>query len=259
MKNKLRIIKIGGNLIDDENQLNTFLNDFSRLDGLKILVHGGGKMASELSRKLGFEPQLIDGRRITANHDLEIATMVYAGLINKNITAKLQALQCNAMGLSGADANTMLSKKRAAKPVDFGFVGDIEHINTASIQLFLNNQLTPVFCAITHDGNGQLLNTNADTIAADLAIALSEQYEIALHYCFEKQGVLRDVNQENSVIPHINTESYAALKAQGIIDKGMLPKMENCFRAIQNNVSKVIIGNAASINPTTHLFTIVER
>ncbi len=255
MKNKLQIIKIGGNLIDDETPLNSFLFDFSQLEGLKILVHGGGKMASELSRKLGFEPQLIDGRRITSIQDLDVATMVYAGLINKNIIAKLQKLNCNAIGLSGADANIIQAKKRGIIPIDFGFVGDVEHVDTRIIQLLLNNHLTPVFSAITHDGNGQLLNTNADTIAAELAIVLSPYFDTELHYCFEKQGVLLDVNKENSVIKMINYEKYIELKTTGVIDKGMLPKMENCFRALKHDVSKVIIGNADSIKSSNQLYT----
>lgn len=258
MKTKLHIIKIGGNLIDDANQLNTFLSNFSKLKGLKILVHGGGKKATELSRKLGIEPVLMEGRRITSEKDLEIATMVYAGLINKNITAQLQAMNCNAIGLSGADANSIESSKRASYPIDFGYVGDIVTVNTQLLEILLYNDILPVFCAITHDGKGQLLNTNADTIAADLASALSNNYEVKLHYCFEKQGVLLNIKQEDSVIPFINSVKYAELKTLGIIDKGMLPKLENCFRALKNNVSKVIIGNAASITTENQLYTTLE-
>ncbi len=258
MKTKLHIIKIGGNLIDDAGQLNTFLSNFSNLKGLKILVHGGGKKATELSIKLGIEPVLMDGRRITSNKDLEIATMVYAGLINKNITAKLQSLNGNAIGLTGADGNAIVSIKRTSVPIDFGFVGDVVAVNITFLQMLLTGNFIPVFCAITHDRNGQLLNTNADTIAADIAIALSNDYEVILHYCFEKQGVLLDINQEDSVIPLINSDKYNELKTLGVIDKGMLPKLENCFRALKNKVSKVIIGNAVSITTENQLHTTLE-
>lgn len=257
MKNKLTIIKIGGNLIDNENQLTSFITDFAKLEGLKILVHGGGKKTSELSIKLGFEPLFIDGRRITSQNELEIATMVYAGLINKNITSKLQAAGCNALGLTGADANMIQSKKREVNPIDFGFVGDINHINIKPIQLLLNNHITPVFCAITHDTKGQLFNTNADTVAAELAIALSTLYETTLYYCFEKQGVLMNINLEDSVIPLINSTIYTELKKSEIITKGMLPKLENSFQALHKGVTRVIIGNADSIKPTTLIRTTI--
>lgn len=253
----MRIVKIGGHVIDNVTQLNQFLSDFARMKGLKILVHGGGRRASELSRLIGLTPQFQDGRRITSEQDLEIVTMVYAGLINKNITARLQSLQCNAMGLSGADNNCILSNKRPVHPVDFGWVGDIKSVNAKAVQAFLMQSITPVFCAITHDGNGQLLNTNADTIAAELAIGLSAYYETELIYCFEKRGVLENMQDENSVLLRIDRDKFNALKKENLIQEGMLPKMHNCFDALEKNVSKVIIGNIGVINGKSKLFTTI--
>jgi len=188
MRTKLSIIKIGGEQIDDSTQLETFLHNFTQLEGFKILVHGGGKLASQLSLKLGIEPQMVDGRRVTSQADLEVITMVYAGLLNKKISAQLQSLGCNALGLSGADANCITSEKRPKSSIDFGSVGDVKIVNTATIHALLQQKLTPVFCALTHDGKGQLLNTNADTIAAELAIGMSALYETELIYCFNKKG-----------------------------------------------------------------------
>jgi len=255
MKNKLQVVKIGGNIINDEQLLDKFLSDFAQLEGAKILVHGGGKLATELSKQLGVVTQMINGRRVTSDKDIDIVTMVYAGLINKKITAKLQGNHCNAIGLSGADANSIQASKRPASPTDYGWVGDIESVNNETIALFLENNITPVFCAISHDNKGQLLNTNADTISSEIAISMSENFEVTLIYCFEKQGVLKDVNDENSVISSINTEVYSALKKNKIIHEGMLPKMENCFHALANNVSKVKIGNINMINNTNSLYT----
>ena len=255
MKTKLRIIKIGGNVIDDSENLDLFLANFARLDGFNILVHGGGKLATKLSDKLGVDVQLIDGRRITSSENLEVVTMVYAGLINKQICAKLQGYGCNAIGLSGADANCITSTKRPPTPINYGYVGDIKTVDTTAINNFLKEDITPVFCAITHDGNGQLLNTNADTIAAEVAIAMSSDYETELIYCFEKKGVLANVEDDNSVISSINMEKYEALKAKGTINSGMLPKMENCFHALKQNVSKVIIGSVGVIEETNDKHT----
>lgn len=255
MKNKLQVIKIGGNIINDDQLLDKFLSDFAKIEGAKILVHGGGKLATEVSEQLGVVTQMVNGRRITSDKDIDIVTMVYAGLISKKITAKLQELNCNAIGLSGADGNSILATKRPALPTDYGWVGDVESVNNETIALFLENKITPVFCAITHDNNGHLLNTNADTIASEIAIAMSKEYETELMYCFEKKGVLRDVADDDSVITSINTEEYNDLKTNGIIHEGMLPKMENCFHALAKNVSKVIIGNTTIIQNKNSSYT----
>lgn len=240
--NTLKIIKIGGNIIDNEAALNAFLKDFSKIESPKILIHGGGKLATKLSNQMGVEVKMIEGRRITDQDTLDIITMVYAGKINKDIVAKLQANQCNAIGFSGADGNAIVSIKRPVKTIDYGFVGDVVKVNTETLEILLKNKVTPVFCAITHDENGQLLNTNADTIASELAIAFANMYHTELYYCFEKNGVLKDVNDDNSVIQHIDSNNYQSLIDHKIIADGMLPKMNNCFHAINKNVEKVCIG-----------------
>jgi acetylglutamate kinase len=255
----LKIIKIGGNIIDDDKALNDFLAGFATLPGPKLLVHGGGKLATKLADKMNVEVKMTNGRRITDADTLDIITMVYAGKINKNIVAKLQALNCNSIGFSGADGNSIVSVKRPVKEVDFGFVGDIEKVNTKTLNVLLNNQVTPVFCAITHNGKGQLFNTNADTIASELAIGFANQYKTELYYCFEKKGVLKDLNDDNSVIENINTKSYKKFIDEGIIADGMLPKLNNCFHAIENNVSKVCIGNPTMLFQTNSKFTTIEK
>ena len=255
----LKIIKIGGNIIDDDKALNDFLAGFATLPGPKLLVHGGGKLATKLADKMNVEVKMTNGRRITDADTLDIITMVYAGKINKNIVAKLQALNCNSIGFSGADGNSIVSVKRPVKEVDFGFVGDIEKVNTKTLNVLLNNQVTPVFCAITHNGKGQLFNTNADTIASELAIGFANQYKTELYYCFEKKGVLKDLNDDNSVIENINTKSYKKFIDEGIIADGMLPKLNNCFHAIENKVSKVCIGNPTMLFQTNSKFTTIEK
>lgn len=247
MKKQLSIIKIGGNVINSNAQLDSFLSDFKALQGLKILVHGGGRKATEIADSMGLEPKMIGGRRVTDEANLEIVTMVYAGLLNKNIVAKLQAKDCNALGLSGADANVIRAHKRIVKEIDYGFAGDIDEVENKTIALFLNGGIIPVFSAITHDRQGQLLNTNADTIAAELAKGLSADFDVELIYCFEKMGVLKDMEDEESVIENINSESYKLLKSEGVINEGMLPKLENCFNSLQNGVRKVIIGKSEMI------------
>jgi len=242
MKSKLSIVKIGGNVINDDNKLQSFLNDFSDIDSLKILVHGGGKRATDLAAALGLETKMVDGRRITDRANLDIVTMVYAGLLNKNIVAKLQANTCNAIGLTGADANLIKAHKRIVKDIDYGYAGDIDSIDEATIGLLLKHGIVPVFSAITHDQKGQLLNTNADTIASELAKGLASFYEVELIYCFEKNGVLLHLDDDDSVIEHINKEKYTQLKAEKTIAAGMLPKLENCFESLENGVEKVIIG-----------------
>ncbi|WP_437396582.1 acetylglutamate kinase [Flagellimonas lutimaris] len=243
MKQKLSIVKIGGNLIEDTQGFKHVLDLFSKMDGNKILVHGGGKKATELANQLGIESKMVNGRRITNAETLDIALMIYGGLFSKRIVAQLQALGTDAIGMSGADADAIRAHKRPKKNVDFGFVGDVDVVNTYAILKLLQAGFTPIFCALTHDGKGQMLNTNADTIAAELAIAMSDQFETTLYYCFEKKGVLQDIEDENSVIQHIDSKGYDELLAYGIIADGMLPKMHNCFYALRNEVSKVCVGN----------------
>lgn len=254
-KQSLQIIKIGGNIINDKETLSTFLSNFSKIKGLKILVHGGGKRATVMANDLGLQPKMIGGRRVTDETNLEIVTMVYAGLLNKNITAELQLNNCNAIGLSGTDANCILAHKRIIKDIDYGFAGDVDEVNSEVIKLFLENKMTPVFCAITHDKKGQLLNTNADTISSEIAKALSSDYDVELVYCFEKNGVLKDVNNDNSVIESINKVIYADLKQKNIIAEGMLPKLKNCFGALDNGVKRVIIGNPEVISNRNQKYT----
>ncbi len=246
----LNIIKIGGNIIDDPVQLDAFLEKFSALQGRKILVHGGGKIATRIAADLGIEAKMVEGRRITDAPMLDVVTMVYAGLTNKNIVANLQKLNCDAIGLCGADANVIKAVKRPVREIDYGFAGDIlaDSVNSLAIKKLLEAEFTPVFSAITHNGMGQLLNTNADTIASSLAIALSNVYEVSLIYCFEKNGVLLDVDNENSVIETIRSGEFQQLKENKIIHDGMIPKLQNAFDAIAKGVSNVYIGNANNLH-----------
>lgn len=255
MKQKLSIVKIGGNVIENNTELAKFLQLFAALDGLKILVHGGGKLASELCIKLGIEPKMVGGRRITDTKTLEVITMVYAGLTNKTIVAQLQANNCNAIGLSGADGDTLQAHKRPVKEIDYGFAGDIDGVNTGLLAHLLTLGLTPVFCAMSHDGKGQLLNTNADTIASEIAIGMSSLYNTTLYFCFEKKGVLLDVSDEKSVVRTIDTLKYKQLLQQKAITDGMLPKLENCFHALNNKVSKVCLGDMTMLDKKASLFT----
>lgn len=250
MKPGVKIFKIGGGIIDSEADLVEFVRLFSEISGPKILVHGGGKGASEMMATLGIAPRMINGRRITDAATLDIVTMFYAGKTNKQLVAALQSRGVNALGLSGADGNVIQATKRVVRDVDYGFVGDLSEfsVNTELIHQFLSTGLTPVFCAINHDGHGQLLNTNADTIAASIAKALSSIYAVALHFCFEKRGVLADVKDDISVIEKITLANYAELKESGIVTEGMLPKLENAFEALQFGVDKVIIEHALYIN-----------
>ena len=243
----LFILKIGGKVIEDQALLDEALQAFIKQKGHKILIHGGGKRASELSKQLGIPVQMINGRRITDAATLEVAVMVYAGLANKSIVARLQALGCNAIGLSGADANAILAHKREVKDIDYGFAGDVDAVNVNTIQTLLEGSLTPVFCAITHDGKGQLLNTNADTIAMQLATAMASHYLVSLHFCFEKPGVLLNANDNNSVIPILHYNDYQNYQANGTIYEGMLPKLDNAFTALQKGVKEVRIGDVQAI------------
>ncbi|WP_411893411.1 acetylglutamate kinase [Winogradskyella sp. A2] len=238
----IKVIKIGGNIIDDQKSLDKFLELFSNIEGPKILVHGGGKIATEMAKKLDIPVKMKDGRRITDEATLDIITMVYAGKINKSIVAKLQFNQCNAIGLTGADANTIEANIRPVKAIDYGFVGDVIKVNTKTLELLISNNITPVFCAITHNKKGQLLNTNADTIATEIAIGFANSNKVELYYCFEKNGVLKDIKDDESVIEQIDTKSYKNLISEGIIADGMLPKLNNCINAVNHNVTKVCIG-----------------
>ncbi len=244
---KLYVIKISGNIIDDEKKLSSFLAAFADINDKKILVHGGGKLATKLAEELKTPQQVVDGRRITDAETLKIVTMVYAGYINKNIVAKLQAHHCNAIGLCGADGDAILAHKRQNPVIDYGFVGDIDAINEDLLKNLLEKNLTPVFAPITHDQQGQLLNTNADTIAQELAKAMSNDYQVTLIYSFEKNGVLSDINDEGSVIKKITPPYYQELKKQERIFAGMIPKLDNAFAALQSGVKKVVVGKAENL------------
>lgn len=246
---KLFVIKIGGNVIDDESSLSAFLKDFAAIEGKKILVHGGGKIATQIGDKLGIESNYINGRRITDAETIDLVTMVYGGLVNKKIVAKLQAFNCNAIGLTGADANIIPAYKRPVKEIDYGFVGDIENseVKIQNLQLLLENNIIPVIAPLTHDSEGQILNTNADTIASTIAVSLSLLYYVRMIYCFDKKGVLENVSDENSVINLITKEKYQQLLQDKKLFEGILPKIDNAFAAIDNGVSEVLIGDAKDL------------
>lgn len=254
-KEKLSIVKIGGHIIEDDTALSAFLKLFAQLEGPKILVHGGGKRATRIASKLGIESKMVEGRRITNAETLEVITMVYGGLVNKDIVAKLQAFQINAIGLTGADANSILSVKRPVSNIDFGFVGDVKTVNTNTINKLITADLTPVFCAITHDGHGQLLNTNADTVASQLAIYMSDVYETSIYYCFELNGVLKDINDKESLIKYIDSKLYKELLRDAIISDGMLPKLENCFNALNHGVHNINMGHVSMLIEGSDNFT----
>lgn len=244
---KLIIIKIGGNIIDDEAKLVTFLTTLASLPEKKILVHGGGKLATRLAAQLNIPQQMTDGRRMTDAETLKIVTMVYAGLINKTMVAHLQANGCNAIGLSGADGNTIKAHKRVVKDVDYGFAGDVDSVNSPFLHTLLQQQMTPVIAPITHNAAGQLLNTNADTIAQELAKALSSLYDVHLVFSFEKSGVLRNADDETSVIATLDKKSYEELKEKKLVFAGMIPKLDNAFAALNSGVKRVIIGKADNL------------
>ncbi|WP_205509439.1 acetylglutamate kinase [Longitalea arenae] len=258
-KKQLYVIKIGGNIIDDEYKLTNFLKQFANLSSPrqlagpdapevhKILIHGGGKLATKLAEQMNIPQQMIDGRRITDAETLKIVTMVYAGYINKNIVAQLQANNCNAIGLTGADGNVILAHKRNHPTIDYGFAGDVDTIDTNLLKSILDQQIAVVMAPITHDQKGQLLNTNADTIAQEVANALSTLYDVQLIYSFEKSGVLLDANDDNTVISSINPAYYQQLKSEQKIFAGMIPKLDNAFAALNRGVKKVIIGKAEQL------------
>ncbi|MFD0998851.1 acetylglutamate kinase [Ohtaekwangia kribbensis] len=250
--NKLFIIKIGGNVLDNPAALNSFLKDFASIKEPKILIHGGGKIATKLGDQLGIESKYINGRRITDAQTLDVVTMVYGGLVNKQIVATLQTLSCNAMGVTGADGNLIKAVKRPVKDIDYGFVGDIkaEGVNTALLYFLLQQNVVPIFAPLTH-ADGSILNTNADTIASVLAVALSKHFDVRLIFCFEKKGVLMDVNNQGSVITHLPKKRYDELLPQGIFADGILPKLENAYAAIQTGVKEVLIGEAKDLLKNT--------
>lgn len=269
---QLLVIKIGGNVIDNAPALESFLKKFATIDTKKILVHGGGKIATKIGDQLGIQSNYINGRRVTDAQTIDLVTMVYGGLVNKKIIAKLQSLQCNAIGLTGADANLIPAVKRPvvySKPtsgdagdeitaIDFGFVGDVttNSLGIENLEILLTNNFTLVFAPLTHDGNGQILNTNADTIASSLAIVLSKKYAVRLIYCFEKKGVLENVADVNSIIPLITKEKYAHLKAENKLFDGIFPKIDNALDAIDNGVKEVLIGDAEDLLQNCTLNTI---
>jgi acetylglutamate kinase len=244
----LYVIKIGGNIVDDEPLLAAFLKKFAAIKSKKILVHGGGKLATRMAEKLGIPQQMIDGRRITDSETLKVVTMVYAGYINKHIVAALQSLHCNATGITGADGNSILAHKREKTGIDYGFAGDIDLVNAKWFRELLEGGIFPVVAPITHDGNGQLLNTNADSIAQEIAKAMSSSYSVSLVYGFEKPGVLLDVEDDHSVIHILDARYYNALKNSNKIFAGMIPKLDNAFAAVGQGVHKVIIGKSEELD-----------
>jgi acetylglutamate kinase len=244
MPEMLYVVKIGGNVIDNPEACTRFLNNFAKLPSPKILVHGGGKVATQIAAKLQIETQMVDGRRITDKPMLDVVTMVYGGLVNKNLVAQLQASGCNAIGLTGADGGMIRSIKRPVKDIDYGFVGDIAEVNAAQIQALLTAGLVPVIAPLTYSSEGLLLNTNADTMASATAVAMATLFTTRLIYCFEKKGVLSDPDDDNSVINSLNLEAYQSYKAAGVINKGMIPKLDNAFTALEQGVSSVIICHA---------------
>lgn len=253
---KLTIIKVGGKIVEEEETLQRLLTDFSAIPGKKLLVHGGGRSATRLAAQLGIESQMVNGRRITDADTLRVVTMVYGGLVNKNIVAGLQFHGVNALGLTGADMNVIRSHKRPVKDIDYGFVGDVDEVNAEFLGKLIHEGVVPVMAPLTHDKEGHLLNTNADTIAGETAKALARLFDVTLIFCFEKKGVLSDENDDDSVIPHLTRADFDNLVTEGIIQGGMIPKLENSFQALEAGVSRVIITQASAIDGTQG--TIIE-
>ncbi len=245
---KLTLIKVGGKIVEEPESLQRLLYDFSKIEGHKVLVHGGGRSATAMATRLGVESQMVNGRRITDSEMLKVVTMVYGGLVNKQIVAGLQSLNINALGLTGADMNYMRSEKRPVKDIDYGFVGDVKQVNSDILSELIAKDVVPVLAPLTHDKKGNLLNTNADTIAAEAAKALSKYFKVTLMFCFEKKGVLTDENDEDSLIPEMNYELFNEYVEKGIITGGMIPKLENSFEALRAGVEKIIITRAEQIN-----------
>lgn len=252
---KLTVIKVGGKIVEEEETLNQFLKDFSTIKGNKLLVHGGGRSATKLAERLGIESHMVNGRRITDLQTLEVVTMVYGGLVNKKIVAHLQAIGINGLGLTGADMNLIRSVKRPVKDIDYGFVGDVQEVNIDLISTLITQGVVPILAPLTHDKEGNLLNTNADTIAGETAKALARIFDVSLVYCFEKKGVLMDENDDNSVIPHLSKADFERLVNNGVIQGGMIPKLENAFLSLDAGVKEVVIMNASEVGSTggTHI------
>lgn len=248
---KLTLIKVGGKIVEEPDTLQQLLRDFSSIEGHKVLVHGGGRSATKIASQLGIESQMVNGRRITDAEMLKVVTMVYGGLVNKNIVSGLQALQVNALGLTGADMNIMRSDKRPVKDVDYGFVGDVKEVNADVLASLIQQGIVPVLAPLTHDKQGHMLNTNADTIAGEAAKALAKYFDVTLMFCFEKKGVLLNEDDDESVIPEIDRASFLKYVAEGIIQGGMIPKLENAFQAIDAGVKEVIITQASEIHKHT--------
>lgn len=247
-KEKLTLIKVGGKIVEEDASLKVLLNDFSQIEGHKVLVHGGGRSATKIAEQLGIETKMINGRRITDEAMLKVVTMVYGGLVNKTIVAHLQALGIQALGLTGADLNFMLSEKRKVVDIDYGFAGDVRKVNAGLLSKFIKEDIVPVLAPLTHDGKGGMLNTNADTIAAEAAKALAEYFDVTLIYCFEKKGVLLSEDDDDSVIPELNEALFKEYVEKGIIQGGMIPKLVNAFEAINAGVKEVIITQASEIH-----------
>lgn len=245
---QIKVVKVGGKIVEEKASLNQLLENFAALDSKKVLVHGGGRLATTIGDKLGIESKYVDGRRITDEATLQVVTMVYGGLANKTIVSQLQAKDCNALGLTGADMNVILAEKRPVKTVDYGFVGDVKKVDGARLAALVDMDIVPVMAPLTHDKKGNILNTNADTIAAETAKGLSSHFEVSLVYCFERAGVLMNENDDDSVIANITPESYIQLKADNIIHSGMIPKLDNAFDAVRQGVKEVIITNVENIN-----------
>ena len=255
MKQKITVIKVGGKIVEEKESLDNLLDRFASIEGNKILIHGGGRSATRIAEALGIESRMVNGRRITDSETLKVVTMVYGGLVNKNIVAGLQARNVNALGLTGADCNVIRAHKRTSEDIDWGFVGDVESANGAMLAKLINEDIVPIMAPLTHDGSGNLLNTNADTIAAETAKALAPYFDVTLTYCFEHPGVMRNPDDPTSLITRIDSDSYKALLADGTISGGMIPKIDNAFNALKSGVSKVIITRADTIdgNPGTHI------
>ena len=245
--NKLTIVKVGGKIVEEEASLRQLLEDFSKIEGRKLLVHGGGRSATKVAAQLGIESQMVNGRRITDAETLKVVTMVYAGLVNKTIVARLQALDINALGLTGADLNLICSDKRPVKDVDYGFVGDVKAVNADLLADLIEKEVVPVLAPLTHDKQGNMLNTNADTISGETAKALSKHFDVSLVYCFEKKGVLRNENDDDSVIPEITPAIYEQYVNEGVIQGGMIPKLDNAFDALKAGVKEVVITQASEL------------
>lgn len=248
MKNKLTLIKVGGKIVEEEDSLHQLLKDFSTIAGYKVLVHGGGRSATRLAAQLGIESKMVDGRRITDIETLKVVTMVYGGLVNKNIVAGLQALGINALGLTGADMNLICSDKRPVKEIDYGYVGDVKEVNADLLSSLIHQGIVPVLAPLTHDKKGNMLNTNADTIAGETAKALAKHFDVTLMFCFEKKGVLANEQDDESVIPEIDRTAFARYVKEGVIQGGMIPKLENSFQALDAGVKEVIITQASEIH-----------